>query len=101
MVIYKGKVLHDFGDTKKLSHIASCRKSVLSMLYGQYLDKGIIDLDKTMADLGIDDNNTELLGACRTLIFQPISPFFLMSAILSITFLYAEFIRIKDFYVFY
>jgi CubicO group peptidase (beta-lactamase class C family) len=61
MVIYKGKVLYDFGDTKELSYIASCRKSILSMLYGQYVEKGIIDLSKTMADLAIDDNNTELL----------------------------------------
>ncbi len=60
MIIYKGKVLYDFGDTKELSYIASCRKSVLSMLYGKYVDDGIIDLNKTLADLEITDN-TELL----------------------------------------
>ena len=37
------------------SYIASCRKSVLSMLYGQYVEDGTIDLNKTVADLGIDD----------------------------------------------
>ncbi len=60
MVIYKGKVLYDFGDTKELSYIASCRKSVLSMLYGKYVDDGIIDLNKTLDDLEITDN-TDLL----------------------------------------
>lgn len=60
MIIYKGKVLYDFGDTKELSYIASCRKSVLSMLYGKYVDEGIIDLNKTLTDLEVTDN-TELL----------------------------------------
>jgi CubicO group peptidase (beta-lactamase class C family) len=55
MVIYKGKVLYDFGDTKELSYIASCRKSVLSILYGPYVEKGIIDLNKTLGELGIND----------------------------------------------
>lgn len=60
VIIYKGKVLYDFGDTKELSYIASCRKSVMSMLYGRYVENGTIDLNKTMADLEISDN-TELL----------------------------------------
>jgi CubicO group peptidase (beta-lactamase class C family) len=60
IIIYKGKVLFEFGETKELSYIASCRKSVMSMLYGKYVEKGIIDLNKTMADLAISDNK-ELL----------------------------------------
>lgn len=55
LVIYKGKILFDFGDIKELSYIASCRKSVLSMLYGRYVEKGIIDLNKTIGELGIED----------------------------------------------
>jgi CubicO group peptidase (beta-lactamase class C family) len=55
MVIYKGKVLYDFGDVKELSYIASCRKSVLCMLYGRYVDKGIINLNKTIGELEIDE----------------------------------------------
>lgn len=55
MVIYKGKILYDFGDTKELSYIASCRKSVLSMLYGKYIEEGIIDLNKTLEELEIED----------------------------------------------
>lgn len=55
MIVHKGKVVFDFGDLEELSYIASCRKSVLSMLYGQYVEDGTIDLSKTIKDLGIDD----------------------------------------------
>lgn len=55
MIVHKGKVVFDFGDLEELSYIASCRKSVLSMLYGQYVEDGTIDLGKTIKQLGIDD----------------------------------------------
>ncbi|MDF0708293.1 serine hydrolase domain-containing protein [Flagellimonas okinawensis] len=55
MIVHKGKVVFDYGDLEELSYIASIRKSVLSMLYGQYVEDGTIDLDKTIAELGIDD----------------------------------------------
>ena len=55
VVVVNGKVIHTYGDIEQLSYLASCRKSVLSMLYGIYTDLGIIDLNKTLADLGIDD----------------------------------------------
>ena len=35
--------------------VQSCRKSFLSALYGIYHDQGLIDLDATMEELGIDD----------------------------------------------
>ena len=55
MIIYNGKVLFEFGDTKEVSDLASCRKSVLSIMYGKYVENGIIDLHKTIGELGIDD----------------------------------------------
>ncbi len=55
MIVHKGKVVFDFGDVEELSYIASIRKSVLSMLYGQYVENGTIKLDKTIKELGIDD----------------------------------------------
>jgi CubicO group peptidase (beta-lactamase class C family) len=60
LIINQGKVLFEFGDIKELSYIASCRKSVLSMIYGKYVDNGTIKLGKTLADLEISDNK-ELL----------------------------------------
>src|SRR5689334_16167539 len=32
MVVHSGKVLFEYGDVQELSYLASCRKSVLSML---------------------------------------------------------------------
>ncbi len=55
VVIVNGKMIHSYGDIIQLSYLASCRKSVLSMLYGIYIERGKIDLSKSLADLGIDD----------------------------------------------
>jgi CubicO group peptidase (beta-lactamase class C family) len=55
VAVVGGRVLLDYGDVRRVSYLASVRKSVLSMLYGIYVDRGLIDLDKTLADLAIDD----------------------------------------------
>lgn len=55
MIVHKGKVAYDYGDIEEVSYIASCRKSVLAMLYGKYVKDGTIVLHKTLAELGIDD----------------------------------------------
>lgn len=55
MVVQDGKVVFDYGDLEENSYIASCRKSVLAMLYGSYVENGTIALDKTIAELDIDD----------------------------------------------
>lgn len=54
-VIVGGKMIFQYGYLDRLSYIASCRKSILSMMYGKYVENGTIDLDKTVADLGLDD----------------------------------------------
>ena len=55
VVVVDGKILFDYGDTEELSYIASCRKSILSMMYGRYVENGTIKLDKSIAELGISD----------------------------------------------
>ncbi len=45
----------EYGDTTRLSYIASVRKSILAMLYGNYVANGTINLNSTLADLGMDD----------------------------------------------
>lgn len=55
MVVHKGQVVFEYGDLKENSYIASCRKSVLAMLYGKYVQKGIIDLNKTIGEMGLID----------------------------------------------
>ncbi|WP_019038382.1 FISUMP domain-containing protein [Psychroflexus tropicus] len=55
IVIQSGKMIYDYGDTHEISYIASVRKSMLSMLYGKYIEDGTIDLSKTLKELKIDD----------------------------------------------
>ena len=55
IVVRHGKVVYQRGDLEYLSYLASSRKSILSMLYGNYVDNGTIDLKKTIGDLGMDD----------------------------------------------
>ena len=55
MAVVNGRVLMQHGDIERVSYLASVRKSVLSMLYGIYEERGMIDLDRTLAQLGIDD----------------------------------------------
>lgn len=52
---YKGKLLYSYGDIKKVSYIASCRKSILAMLYGKYVENGVVNLEETIGDLGITE----------------------------------------------
>ena len=55
MVVVGGKEMYSYGDVTEVSYIASCRKSVLSMMYGKYVRNGTIDLAATVGELGIDD----------------------------------------------
>ncbi|MBL0337263.1 MAG: serine hydrolase [Chitinophagaceae bacterium] len=57
MVIQHGKVIFSYGDLQELSYIASCRKSVLSILYGPFVENGTINLNSTLEQLNIDDKN--------------------------------------------
>lgn len=55
VVVVNGRVLLQYGDVQELSYLASVRKSILSMLYGNYVADGTIDLNRTLADLEMDD----------------------------------------------
>jgi CubicO group peptidase (beta-lactamase class C family) len=55
LVVQSGKVFFEFGDVQELSYLASCRKSVLSMLYGPFVENGTIKLNTTIDQLGLDD----------------------------------------------
>ncbi|MCU0644898.1 MAG: serine hydrolase [bacterium] len=58
LVIYDGKVLVSWGDVERRYMCHSVRKSLLSALYGIYFGDGVINLDKTLAELNIDDKDT-------------------------------------------
>lgn len=57
VIIHKGQVVLEYGDIEENSYVASCRKSVLSILYGKYVENGQINLNKTLADLKIEDHS--------------------------------------------
>lgn len=83
MVIVGGRVLMEHGDIEEVSYLASVRKSILSMLYGRYVENGTVRLDRTLAELGLDDvqrltdaekrATTHDLLAARSGIYHPAS----------------------------
>ena len=50
-----GRILFEYGDPKYISKVASVRKSILAMMYGKYVVNGVINLNKTVKELGLDD----------------------------------------------
>lgn len=55
IAVVGGRTIFEYGDLQRVSYLASVRKSILSMLYGNYVRSGRIDLDKSLARLGMDD----------------------------------------------
>jgi len=51
----QGRVIFSYGDLSHTSKIASVRKSILGMLYGNYVVNNKIDLGKTVKQLGLED----------------------------------------------
>ena len=85
LVVVQGRIIFSYGDVSHTSKIASARKSVLSMLYGNYVMNGTIDLDKTVKQIGLQDKQPFLpveetatlrqLLAARSGIYLPTSSF--------------------------
>lgn len=55
VIIVDGQILDEWGKVNKEYMTHSTRKSFMSALYGKYIKEGIIDISKSMEDLGIDD----------------------------------------------
>ena len=60
VVVHHGAVVAEWGDTAKPAELASMRKSLLDALIGIAVTKHQIVLDRTLAQLGIDDNAPSL-----------------------------------------
>jgi len=60
IVMHDGKLVLEWGKTNLRMYSHSVRKSLLSALYGIAIEKGLIDLSTTIADLGIDDRPPKL-----------------------------------------
>lgn len=72
MIIYDGAVVAAWGDVERRFMCHSVRKSFMNALYGVYVGDGVIDIDKTLADVGITDKDTlqavELQATIRDLL---------------------------------
>jgi CubicO group peptidase (beta-lactamase class C family) len=56
MIIQGGTVVDQWGQIDKKISSYSVRKSLLSALYGIYSAEGVIDINQTLEELGIDDS---------------------------------------------
>ena len=66
LVVQDGEIVFSHGAVDAASNLASARKSVLSLLYGIAIARGLIDPQSTLADLGIDESQTPLTDQERT-----------------------------------
>lgn len=55
-----GRVVFEQDPIARPMNVASVRKSVLGMLFGIAAERGLIDLDATLEDLGIEESRTPL-----------------------------------------
>lgn len=55
MAVWRGRVIVACGDVNREFSAHSVRKSLVSGLYGTAVERGEIDLDATLGELGIDD----------------------------------------------
>jgi len=54
------KILMAYGEVGTPMNLASARKSVVSLLFGVASDRGMIDVNETLGELGIDESRTPL-----------------------------------------
>lgn len=57
MVVQGGEIVYRYGNLSDVSYLASARKSILSMLFGRYVAEGEIDLDMTIGEIGIEEDD--------------------------------------------
>src|SRR5712692_5019766 len=55
MIVQGGEVVEQWGDFDKKLTSFSIRKSLISALYGIYSADGVIDINETLEQVGIDD----------------------------------------------
>jgi CubicO group peptidase (beta-lactamase class C family) len=56
MIVQGGEVVDEWGDIDKKIDSYSVRKTLLSALFGIYSSEGVIDINQTLEQLGIDDS---------------------------------------------
>lgn len=66
VVLYENKLLYQYGDKNIPYNCASVRKSIFGALFGIAAKRGIINLDASLKDLGIDDKTNPLTDTEKT-----------------------------------
>lgn len=56
MILRNGEVIYEYGPTDKIMNGHSTRKAFLSLLYGIAIEQGLIDINKTLDELNIDEH---------------------------------------------
>lgn len=57
VVVDRGVIAHAWGEVERKFKCHSVRKSILSLLYGIAVERGLVDLEATVGALGIDDRS--------------------------------------------
>ena len=60
IIVVHGKILDEWGETARKFNVHSVPKSLLSALYGIQVHAGRINLQESLEQLGIDDNEPSL-----------------------------------------
>ena len=60
MIVYRGAILKAWGEIDRKFMCHSMRKSLMSALIGIHVDRGIIDLNKTLEKLNLEDSLHQL-----------------------------------------
>ena len=60
IVIQDGQLVAEWGKTDKRTSAHSVRKSILSAMYGISVERGLMDVNRTLEELGTDDQNPPL-----------------------------------------
>lgn len=54
------QILYTYGNIEKSTNLASVRKSIISLLYGVAIEKDLININKTLEELNIDESKSPL-----------------------------------------
>jgi CubicO group peptidase (beta-lactamase class C family) len=63
MIIVNGEILDEWGDTTRKIDVRSLMKPFMNALYGMAVQEGKINIQRTLAELGIDDKLPPLTAA--------------------------------------
>ena len=66
VIVHRGAIVAEWGDTSARTPLASVRKSLLSALIGKVVERGEMKLSQPIGALGIDDNEPSLTAEEKT-----------------------------------